>query len=308
MLHVVLLPCCFDNARHSLSLCLFVLMIFFQSSQISGESMKIDTRRDGETDSALEYRKAKNIIRILRKDYPDLQKGLIEFFHSPFGYTLIGEKPISFDEVALDQESICALSKIISEGSGFVCKTTLSCSGKTEICLIHKKSFFKLCREDSFVADFLKKKKLSAMGLLREFEKINFSFARFCGYDDAAIGAFLGFGSQNSILWSRWAKIGFFLGAWPFKQPSTKPSASMIVFPLPGVRAPEILDILKINESFPSLYAEWIFLNKHRRFVDDVPSPPFSIPLPGFFYWKGHEQPVQQYVQARITLGKVLEI
>lgn len=253
------------------------------------------------------YGQAKKIIKEIRCYSPYIENDLCSFFSSSFGYTLIGEKPVSYEEYISNEEIIFSLKQYFSNSNEFIF-SVLPCRYKGfEVCFIHKKSFFTLCRNDELCHEFLERQGVTPKEFLRTFEKSRKSFEKFCSHDGAIIGTFLGFGSNNAKLWSRWARLGYFLGAWPFKHPSPMPSPLLLYSGLPGVSVPKVLFAPKIHNDFRTLYSEWNWLNKGQRSFDTMP-PPFIIPLPSFFYWEGNENELKRYIHAREVLVTVSEL
>lgn len=297
----------FQNTFVNLLVLCFLTACSFQSQFLTANSAEMEKLREEKfVDLNLKNMKPKMIIDLIQKNCSYCEKEIISLFRSPLGYTLIGEKPISFEETFLDQKVLSSLTKTFSDSEEYVFKIVPDGSEKKEICLIHKKRFFELCEKENLIICFLRKKHLSAQEFLRKFKKSKVSFSNFCDNDDTVIGTFLGFGSQNAVHWYRWARLGFFLGAWPFKQPSSHPSPWMIGMSLPCVRVPNMINIPKENLEFRSLYSEWNWLNSRVRSCNELNPPPFLIQLPAFFYWEGSEEPVHRFIQARDILGAVL--
>jgi hypothetical protein len=248
---------------------------------------------------------AQKIVQEIRCCFPSINKDICGFFSSSLGYTLIGEKPVSYEEYVSNEEIVLSLNKFFSNSDEFIFSSIPCGCKRFEVCFIHKQSFLELCHNDELCREFLGKKGLTPKRFLREFVKSGESFEEFCTNNSSVIGTFLGFGSNNARLWSRWTRLGYFLGAWPFKQPSPMPSPLLLYSDLPTVSVPELMSSPKIHGDFRTLYSEWNWLNKGKRSFDTMP-PPFIIPLPSFFYWEGNEDELKRYIRTREALGDIL--
>lgn len=249
-------------------------------------------------------REAVEIVTQIRNEVPTADKSVVELFAGPLGYTLIGKKPVSFDDYNLDEDLVFALRRSFLHRDGFVLHIKAEGTKRREICLIHKRSFLKLAQQEKIIVGFLSKKKMSAQHFLNMFAESTSSFEDFCDRDPIVIGILLGFGSQNAQFWTRWAELGFFLRAWPFSHPSPIPSPLLITMPLPGPQCLEAISIPQMNPEFSALYSEWNWLNTHKKTFNPLPVPS-CIPLPAFLFWEGHEEQVSRFMHARDILAKV---
>ena len=182
-------------------------------------------------DQSSNIKEAIEIITKIRNAVPNSDKFLVKLLSDPLGYTLIGEKPVSFEEYSLDEETVLALRKSFLHNKEFILHISSDGSDKKELCLIHKRSFFRQAQQEKIIASFLYEKKLSAQSFLDMFEQSTSSFQDFCDRDPTVVGTLLGFGSQNALFWARWAELGYFLRAWPFAHPCPIPSPLMITMP-----------------------------------------------------------------------------
>ncbi len=248
---------------------------------------------------------AVKIVTKIKNALPTADKSIVELFCGPLGYTLIGQKPVSFEEYTLDESMVLAFHKSFLQDKEFILHISSDGSSKKELCLIHKRSFVQLAQQERIIANFLYEKKVSAQSFLDGFEKSPYSFEEFCDHDPTVIGTLLGFGSQNALLWTRWAELGSFLRAWPFAHPCPIPSPLIITLPLPGPQSIEAIHTPKTNPNFTTLYAEWNWLNGRKKTISSLPVPS-CIPIPSFLFWEGHEEQVRKFTHARELLAKVL--
>ena len=254
--------------------------------------------------------RAKSLLIAAQKAFPNDAGAITKLFSSVLGYTLLGEKPVSFEEAVSDQKTIEIMKTVFQNCNDFVLKVTPFRTRKNkiknEICLIHKRSFFLLCEKERVLVDFLNRRRQSPREFLAEITISNLSFEESCNHNPIIVGTLLGFGSQNAALWFRWSRLGYFLGAWPFKHPAPYPSPWIIPSTLlPHVRIPEALIEPKKNEEFKTLYEEWIWLNSHKKGFD-ASLPPSRLLLPAFFYWEGHEEQTRRFVEVWNCLGDLL--
>jgi hypothetical protein len=77
-------------------------------------------------------REAVEILTQIRNAGPTADKLVIELFAGPLGYTLIGKKPVSFDDYDLDEELVFALRRSFLHRNEFVLHIRLKGTGWDE--------------------------------------------------------------------------------------------------------------------------------------------------------------------------------
>ena len=256
-----------------------------------------------------ECHRAKSILIAAQKSFPKDSETITSLFSSVFGYTLLGEKPVSFEEAVSDQKIIEIMKTVFQNCDDFVLKVTPYETRKNktrnEVCLIHKQGFILLCEREKILIDFLNCRRQSPEEFLAEFTTSTASFEESCTYNAIVVGTLLGFGSQNSALWSRWSRLGYFLGAGPFQQPPLYPFPWTVSMKYQHIRIPEAIVEPKRNEEFRTLYEEWTWLNTRKKEFGESP-PPSRLSLPEFFYWEGHEEQPQRFIEVGNRLGDIL--
>ena len=277
------------------------LTVFFHTQLISVALSEKSTR----SPIVSELGKVGLFIKTIRTNSACDEKKMIQLFYSPLGYALIGVKPVACEEFSLAPATISALQELFLKSKEYILKVSRTSPDRVEICLIHKRSFLLLFMKNKLLGRLLTSKKLTPRMFLSMFKKSDLCFSSFCRGDTILEGTLLGFGFQNAIFWSRWAKLGYFLGVWPFKGPSPQPSPETIIMPLPGVQVPQKLEVPEKKPEFGSLYAEWFWLNNRKKSIEENISLSF-IPLPAFFYWDEDDAPALRYARARDILGEIL--
>ena len=139
-----------------------------------------------------------------------------------FGYTLIGIKPISEDEVhgQYNQKTagvyLSKLKETFRQSNNFVLKVFYH--GKTyyRVELINKSSVRTVVQQNSIVRSFIRKHFKSKEDFYSQLEDPERSIFNVVKYDDRMLGYFFGYGRMNIEYSLRKERVGTYLQKYPF--------------------------------------------------------------------------------------------
>jgi hypothetical protein len=83
-----------------------------------------------------------SLFDAINASVPQYADKISELFCSSLGYTLLGKKPVSFEEVNIDPQALQFLQEYFSRSTRFIFKVVPAYREKVEICLLNRKGFF----------------------------------------------------------------------------------------------------------------------------------------------------------------------
>jgi hypothetical protein len=212
---------------------------------------------------------------------------LFNLFSSEFGYTLVGAKPISIEELPkmgmyeVKEEYLVILKRMFENSPTFVLK--IIDRGPTfdpEIELINIKALRGVIRENPTVNKFVRKKFLTEANFYSQLLNSRRNIFRVIE-DDEIIGYILGYSKSNIKYYLRRVEIGRYLQKYPLYR----------FHPLPGAKycrnsmrwnVSPCYKHIKPSRGFKSLEAEWQWIQDVAWDLDADTSalPPYFVSLP----------------------------
>ena len=249
----------------------------------------------------------------------DLENGLRYVFSDDFGYTLIGEKPVSiqqslgcYDGAEAEKRDVLFifLKLIFSSSTEFVFKI-LQNHGYMEI--IHKKALLLQIEKYEKFSNFVLKKYGSPCNFLRALEQDNFDIFDAVDYDPVLIAIALGYGEENGEFFVRRCDVGEYLQKYPIvaffpfdQRPGPDWAVSKNTWCFTG---PTILPRPMLTPQFISLEQEWQWIKDVSRDFNRNPYPvvPYYISLPGYVSRHGIESDTihEKFLKARDKLANL---
>jgi hypothetical protein len=258
------------------------------------------------------------------KNDRDLNRVIAAIFSEEFGYTLIGEKPVSLDESflclrgdeALKEKVGNFLELAFKNSPNFIVQTPVR-NKRFSFCLIHKLALKRVINETEELKEFVRDRFLTVDRLFYHIQNTEESIFKIFKHKDFLLGLILGYGRANSEYYCRRNTIGEYLKKPPFFQ----------LFPM--VFNPNIYLYTPISIYFPddyprssrkptpkkefgSLEAEWAWIRKMEWNLDKLcgPTPPYHshyAHLPFYICRHGgdSEQIRDKYIKARSRLANL---
>jgi hypothetical protein len=249
----------------------------------------------------------------------DLENGLRYVFSDDFGYTLIGEKPVSiqqslgcYDRAEIEKREVLSvfLKRVFSNSASFIFKI-LQNHGYMEI--IHKKALLLQINKYEKFSNFVLKKYGSSCNFLQALEQDNFDIFDAVDHDPVLIAIALGYGEENGEFFVRRCDVGEYLQKYPivaffpFDQrpgPSRAVSKNTRYFTGPTIQPRPVL-----IPQFTSLEQEWQWIKGASREFNKEPYPevPYYISLPGYVSRYGSESDMihEKFLKARDKLANL---
>jgi hypothetical protein len=230
-----------------------------------------------------------------------LNKHFQNIFTTDFGYTLVGAKPVSFDElqkvdVILNKDErikiIHYLKEIFANSETFLLKYTDISPNNGELVLIHLPTFKRTLENELPHID----PSLSVEKVLTLLQKED-TFFWTLFKNPILLGTVLGYGKENSQFFTRRVELGFYLGKIPFvRHVPFCPTEYGIFTPLLQLEqiqrnnAPYIISKPHPNNRFSSYQEEWNWISKIsiKNSKDELFSP-LLFQFPRFVSKKGKE-------------------
>ena len=248
-----------------------------------------------------------------RNDSGEFTQKLEMFFSNlfckEFGYTLIGEKPISVGEVEETEERCFSeLEKAFDVSPNLVLKI-FSDGPCRYIELINKRALRELVRRNPVVQNFVKKRFKNEREFYSQIEDRNKSIFTSTKNNDRIIGYLLGYDEANIEYYIRRVEVGLYLQKYPFVRhhplPGGKYSRNPFVFLNPRLRYVR----LQPSPGFDTLEAEWQWIKKVEWDIGEESEavPPRFVALPMYICRRGgtSEQAREKFKKAS---GRVAEL
>jgi hypothetical protein len=223
----------------------------------------------------------------------DHEASLALLFSKELGQTLIGEKPISFEECMIwtspfapheREEVVSWLHACFDKSSKYIFKTHSFDPSNIDIFLIHKDAFQRVAAKSVYLRHFVKRHYGTIQNFFDSFKKSKESIIHLFKGDDTALGIALGYGYSNSKFLSRrnmlysYIHKSYGLGPWhrrliPGPCIATFMNKTLILsYSIPAVPAP--------SPGWASIQEELDWLHSIERPIA-YPRPPtlFSVPI-----------------------------
>lgn len=249
-----------------------------------------------------------------------LQKKINRFFYDLFsrslGYTLIGAKPISIEEIStgcfgeehIEEECFAALRDTFAESKKYILKI-YSTGTLRHIELINKPAVLDLINTNVFLHRYVKKNFLSTENFWGKISDQSLGIHTILHKDARPIGYLLGYDKTNIAYYLRRIEVGRYLQKYPYVRYN----------PIPGGRYPGNSCIpFSLSQpykkvcpqfGFSSLEEEWQFLQRVSWEIEKEtdPIPPFFVFLPVYICRHGgtSEATYEKFIRAR---GRVAEL
>ena len=242
-------------------------------------------------------------------------------FSGCFGYTLIGEKPVSIEycgglEFCLNPEYqklfFLHLEGLFNHSERFLLKNIRCANFYSEIILIDKPALANLIKKNPYLSNFVKKQYGSMENFFHSLEDPKQHIVDCFRRDNIAVGIVLGYGEGNGRYYQRYLDVGHYLKKYPV--------VCLLSFdpkPMPGMASEsiqrEINDVPYVpfvpepSTEFASLEEEWDWMRKVRNKDYDETEIPYLFQLPFFISKKGPETDAirKKYSKARDKIAKM---
>jgi hypothetical protein len=244
-----------------------------------------------------------------------LESGLMYIFSNDFGYTLIGEKPVSVEQRLnwdlgenpdKKNQLFSFLDSAFHQSNNFIFKI-LGKDGYIE--LVHKKSLIKQIYKNDNLNEFIKKKYGSIKKFLKFLKKSDSSIFSAVDYSSVLIAVVLGYGAENGEFFARRIEVGEYLQKYPIVTffPFDQKPGPWHAFPSNSYF---FSGLFPINEpqkkpQFSSLEREWQEIQKNEQQFNRESVPPYYIALPTYVAKAGikSEAILDNFSQARKRLA-----
>lgn len=255
----------------------------------------------------------------------DIESAYRDVFTNELGYTLIGVKPVSLDELQYYylhinpgsvKKFIESLGNTFKDSNSYVFKWFNWGENYFHIELVHKKSLRALLSKSEFLKAIIKKKFDNIDTFFSMME--NPSFSVFDINNELAVGLLLGYGEESSKHYCRFCSVGEYLRKRPFVRwhnSDINMWTCLLQNDLPGtIYLPYTVKAPKPNLKFDSLESEWEWLKSIDWDLFDMieesrATPPCFINLPYYRCRKSSKSYAlrAKYIQAREKLAKVFQ-
>lgn len=249
----------------------------------------------------------------------DLEIGLRCVFSDDFGYTLVGDKPVSSDQTLScfrDDEAekrerfFNYLREVFQKSNRFIFKV-LKKHGYME--LINKKSLYIQINKYKKLNDFVKKTYGSCDAFLKALDSEDLNIFDAVGHDSVLIAIALGYGEANGNFFVRRCEVGEYLQKYPIVAffPFDQRPSPFWAFPrnIWYFRKPDLLPKPSSLPQFESLEKEWQWIKSVSREFNQGPYPevPYYISLPGYVSRYGPESDMihEKFLKARDKLANL---
>lgn len=251
----------------------------------------------------------------------EIEDAYREMFAGDIGYTLIGEKPVSTDDIRgyhlatrhqVLEKFVSSLTATFRGSDKFVLKIFTVGRGYG-IELIHKKAVRDLISSNNSLRQFINEKFSNEDEFLLKLEDKNTSIFWFNGY---IRGLLFGYGEENAAHFCRFIGIADHLKKFPYVQcfdPYPNVRNCLLGPEFPGeIDLPYVVNVPKLNAGFDSLESEWNWLQTvDRGGLETIREceavPPYFIRLPIYRSTRSCESDAlrAKYVRARAKLAKL---
>lgn len=191
---------------------------------------------------------------------------LREVLRSDYGFTLLGAKPLSFEDFHRGR-----LGEDESGRKIFIFKMAKLFEGSSRFMLKIKE------KNGTILGAFLIDRKA--------FERISASLDEI-SFETVKIGELFGYGKKNAEFYMRYRQLGIYLKKIPLVWLVPRPPRGIedvlpTIYPTGGFRLPFKLQLPEPNSQYTSLEDEWIWIRNKRR-PNTYTQPPFWIQKPCF--------------------------
>jgi hypothetical protein len=245
-----------------------------------------------------------------------LERSLTLLFSAEMGDTLVGAKPISFEECGWlkrlpdgsKERLLTYLKEAFAQNKEYVLYIYTPCPKYTSITLAHIPTLRKTISESAYLSAYVKKQYGTVDRLVQRFKDYDISRAF---KDEVALGIALGYGEENALSASRWSSLNYFLKKYPVVcifpfEPI--PDPIMINHTFTRCFPPLIYDVpvLERNLRFESMEDEWEWM-KEQVFQIPKCDPPYLFSLPLFCAFKSGEtqQILKKFSAARDVMSRL---
>ncbi len=252
----------------------------------------------------------------------EIESAYISLFSKEFGYTLIGAKSASIDELDYeylftDQEGLRTfLNSLEKAGNGsknFVLKIFCESNCFYRVELINKKSIENLISENHALQHFIETKYTNRAEFFKRLEDPKITLFQLFLYDPYYIGLVLGYGDANSEYFCRRAQVGIHLRRIPFEAPLPFFRGSFIGWHWHNeskkIIIPAVKKEIEPGPGFNSLEAEWDWIRQVEWDLhqERQAKPPYLISLPFYVCRHGGDSEMirEKYKRAQIVLAEL---
>ena len=246
----------------------------------------------------------------------NVEKFFKNLFTKEFGYTLIGVKPVSleelydgyFDDVDINEECFSALRRAFSNSPNFALKI-YSVGSLRCVELINRKAVRELVRRNVALQKYIRREFLDADEFYAKIEDPNQGIHTVFKKNARIIGRLFGYDETNIEYYIRRIKVGTYLQKYPL----------VCYHPIPGgkynycsfVFLNKVLhyEHLKPSKGFLSLEDEWRWIKDVSWDIEEEnnPVPPFFVSLPSYICRHGGDSELTREKFKRAS-GKVAEL
>ena len=244
-----------------------------------------------------------------------------DLFCRDFGYTLIGIKPISTDEVHGQYNRKTAdayLSKLMEmfrKSDKFVLKVFYHGETYYSVELINKNSVRRVVQQNPIVRSFVKNLFKSEEDFYSQLEDPKRNVFNVVKFDDRMLGYLFGYGWMNIEYALRTTRVGTYLQKYPFVRFHPLPGGKYSgdgCFDCSSVFTNRRLfyEDLKPSRGFDSLEDEWQWMKRVKWDIEkeSCPEPPYFVYLPvyGCRHGDGSEELREKFKKARCQIAELL--
>ncbi len=237
-----------------------------------------------------------------------------DLFSRELGYTLIGVKPISTDEVygeyfqEISESCFEQLKKMFVGSPNFVLK--IFPRGRIHsVELINRRVLREVVRNNPIVRAFIKKEFKSEEDFYSEIEDPNRSIHKILKKDARIIGYLLGYGETNIEYYIRRIDVGTYLQKYPLVRFHPLPGGKYSDCPVVFLNMHLQYERLKPSKGFDSLEAEWQWIKQVAWDIteESKPVPPYFVSLPFYICRHGGDSELtrERYKTASCELAEL---
>ena len=227
-----------------------------------------------------------------------LERSLTHLFSAEMGDTLVGVKPISFDECVWLRQLPCGskerlftyLRETFAQSKEYALSIYTPFPNYTSITLVHVPALRKIISESVYLNAYVKKKYGTVERLVQRLK--DHDVCR-CFRDEIALGIVLGYGEENARLADRFSSLAYILKKYPMVclfpfEPV--PDPIMINHTFTRCFPPRISDApdFERDPRFESVEDEWEWM-KEQEYKIPKSDPPYLFSLPWFCAFKSDE-------------------
>jgi hypothetical protein len=250
----------------------------------------------------------------------DVEDFFLNLFSREFGYTLIGVKPISIDEVEgkyyqeigfsqeIDDYCFDELRKAFEGSSNFVLKI-FSDGPCHSVELINRRAVRQLVQRNLVLQSFIKKRFKSDEDFYSQIEDPDRSFFKTLRNNDKIIGYLLGYDETNIEYYIRRIEVGLYLQKYPFVRYHPLPGGIYSHNPFVFLNPHLFYKRLQPSQGFDSLESEWRWIRGVAWDIEEEsqPIPPHFVSMPVYICRHGGDSELtrEKYKKARDKLANL---